>query len=77
MFQIFGAMAEFERSLIQERVRAGLQQREAQGKDSGEAASNRQWRRDGTPASKRREFLTDCESGRSVAGHGSHTSAGD
>jgi DNA invertase Pin-like site-specific DNA recombinase len=32
MFQIIGAMAEFERSLIQERVRAGLQHARAKGK---------------------------------------------
>jgi DNA invertase Pin-like site-specific DNA recombinase len=32
MFQIIGAMAEFERSLIQERVRAGLRNTRAKGK---------------------------------------------
>ncbi len=32
MFQIIGAMAEFERSLIQERVRAGLRNARAKGK---------------------------------------------
>jgi DNA invertase Pin-like site-specific DNA recombinase len=32
MFQIIGAMAEFERALIQERVRAGLRHARAQGK---------------------------------------------
>jgi DNA invertase Pin-like site-specific DNA recombinase len=31
MFQIIGAMAEFERSLIQERVRAGLRNAQARG----------------------------------------------
>jgi DNA invertase Pin-like site-specific DNA recombinase len=31
MFQIIGAMAEFERSLIQERVRAGLRDAKAKG----------------------------------------------
>jgi DNA invertase Pin-like site-specific DNA recombinase len=35
MFQIIGAMAEFERSLIQERVRAGLRNARAQGKKFG------------------------------------------
>jgi DNA invertase Pin-like site-specific DNA recombinase len=35
MFQIIGAMAEFERSLIQERVRAGLQNARAHGKQLG------------------------------------------
>ncbi len=35
MFQIIGAMAEFERSLIQERVRAGLRNARAKGKTFG------------------------------------------
>jgi DNA invertase Pin-like site-specific DNA recombinase len=35
MFQIIGAMAEFERSLIQERVRAGLRNARARGKRFG------------------------------------------
>jgi DNA invertase Pin-like site-specific DNA recombinase len=35
MFQIIGAMAEFERALIQERVRAGLRHARAQGKQLG------------------------------------------
>lgn len=35
MFQIIGAMAEFERSLIQERVRAGLSNARAKGKKFG------------------------------------------
>jgi DNA invertase Pin-like site-specific DNA recombinase len=35
MFQIIGAMAEFERSLIQERVRAGLRNAKAKGKRLG------------------------------------------
>ena len=35
MFQIIGAMAEFERSLIQERVRAGLRNAQAKGKILG------------------------------------------
>jgi len=35
MFQIIGAMAEFERSLIQERVRAGLAHARASGKRLG------------------------------------------
>jgi len=33
MFQIIGAMAEFERSLIQERVKAGLRNARAKGED--------------------------------------------
>src|SRR6266705_5115334 len=35
MFQIIGAMAEFERSLIQERVRAGLRNARNRGKRLG------------------------------------------
>lgn len=35
MFQIIGAMAEFERALIQERVRAGLRNAQAKGKKLG------------------------------------------
>jgi len=35
MFQIIGAMAEFERSLIQERVRSGLRNARAKGKKFG------------------------------------------
>ncbi len=35
MFQIIGAMAEFERSLIQERVKAGLRNARAKGKVFG------------------------------------------
>jgi len=35
MFQIIGAMAEFERSLIQERVRAGLRNAKLKGKTPG------------------------------------------
>src|ERR1700722_15746565 len=35
MFQIIGAMAEFERSLIQERVRAGLRNARSKGKTLG------------------------------------------
>jgi DNA invertase Pin-like site-specific DNA recombinase len=35
MFQIIGAMAEFERALIQERVRAGLRNARAKGKTFG------------------------------------------
>jgi DNA invertase Pin-like site-specific DNA recombinase len=35
MFQIIGAMAEFERALIQERVKAGLRNARAKGKRLG------------------------------------------
>lgn len=39
MFQIIGAMAEFERALIQERVRAGLRNAKAKGKRLGRPRS--------------------------------------
>jgi DNA invertase Pin-like site-specific DNA recombinase len=39
MFQIIGAMAEFERSLIQECVRAGLRNARAKGKKFGRPRS--------------------------------------
>jgi hypothetical protein len=64
-------MTEFERSLIQERVRAGLRNAKLRGKTLGKATPDRQWRRDGTIARARSEFSGDYESGRSVAGHGS------
>jgi DNA invertase Pin-like site-specific DNA recombinase len=35
MFQIIGAMAEFEQALIQERVRAGLRNARAKGRRLG------------------------------------------
>ena len=38
MFQIIGAMAEFERALIQERVKAGLRNAQAKGKRLGRPA---------------------------------------
>jgi len=53
MFQIIGAMAEFERSLIQERVKAGLRNARAKGKRFGrprveiEAVKVAELRRDG------------------------------
>ena len=53
MFQIIGAMAEFERSLIQERVKAGLRNARAKGKKFGrpravvDAARVAELRRDG------------------------------
>jgi DNA invertase Pin-like site-specific DNA recombinase len=40
MFQIIGAMAEFERSLIQERVKAGLRNAKAKGRRLGRPRAN-------------------------------------
>lgn len=54
MFQIIGAMAEFERALIQERVKAGLRNAKAKGKRLGRPRVNvdcdrvRQLRNNGT-----------------------------
>ena len=53
MFQIIGAMAEFERSLIQERVCAGLRNARAKGRvlgrprltDSSQQSRTTRWRR--------------------------------
>jgi DNA invertase Pin-like site-specific DNA recombinase len=72
MFQIIRAMAEFERSLIQERVRAGLRKREAQGEGFGASASDCEQRRDGTVERTRSKSSRDCEGSRSIARHGSH-----
>ena len=40
MFHVIGAMAEFERALIQERVRAGLRNARAKGKRLGRPTVN-------------------------------------
>jgi DNA invertase Pin-like site-specific DNA recombinase len=40
MFQIIGAMAEFERALIQERVKAGIRNARAKGKRLGRPSKN-------------------------------------
>jgi len=45
MFQIIGAMAEFERSLIQERVRAGLRNAKLKGKTLGRPPLTLDWDR--------------------------------
>lgn len=51
MFHVIGAMAEFERSLIQERVRAGLQNAKAKGvrlgrpQATGTVSRTTEWRR--------------------------------
>ena len=40
MFQMLGVFAEFERSIIQERVRAGLKRGQERGKTSGQASTS-------------------------------------
>ena len=74
MFQIIGAMAEFERSLIQERVRAGLRNAKLKGKDPGKAAPHSQQRRDDTAARKRNESYVKLQGSRCVSRYSSHAS---
>lgn len=45
MFQMFGVFAEFERTMIQERVKAGLARAKAQGKRLGRPAMSEKTRR--------------------------------
>jgi DNA invertase Pin-like site-specific DNA recombinase len=62
MFQMMGVFAEFERAMIQERVRAGFARAKAQGTKSGKPAGpeNRQRDREGHPpgAPKERDRRT-------------------
>jgi len=75
MFQIIGAMAEFERSLIQERVRAGLRNAKLKGKTLGRPRSivsrdeMKRLREQGG------QFSRDCENSRYVPRDGSHASS--
>ena len=41
VFQIFGALAEYERSLISERTKAGLRAARARGRKFGDAQARR------------------------------------
>jgi DNA invertase Pin-like site-specific DNA recombinase len=55
MFQMLGVFAEFERSIIQERVRAGLRRAKAEGKQLGRPMKARMMPRSSTPrCSKKR-----------------------
>ncbi len=72
MFQIIGAMAEFERSLIQERVRAGLRNAKLKGKNAGKAASDSEQRRNDSAARGGCELSRDCKGRRHVPWHGAH-----
>ena len=45
MFQMLGVFAEFERSIIQERVRAGLRRAVSEGKKLAGLASRLTWKR--------------------------------
>jgi DNA invertase Pin-like site-specific DNA recombinase len=75
MFQIIGAMAEFERSLIQERVRAGLRNAKLKGKTLGRPATDSERRRDDATARARGEFSRDCKGGGSFTRYGSHAAS--
>ena len=59
MFQIIGAMAEFERALIQERVRAGLRNAKAKGKRIGRPAAGSRSRESACPSCSG-AFLAQC-----------------
>ncbi|MDX3231602.1 recombinase family protein [Streptomyces sp. ME19-01-6] len=50
MLQVAGAMAAFERSLIKERTRAGLDAAKAQGRTGGLVPDRHRERRTDTPA---------------------------
>ncbi len=64
MFHVIGAMAEFERSLIQERVRAGLVLARSKGKTLGRPKVKRE--RD-TDAGRIRQMREDGQSYREIA----------
>ena len=57
MFQMLGVFAEFERSIIQERVRAGLRRAKAEGKKLGRPADSA---RSGSANSGRSEGARAC-----------------
>ena len=61
MFQMMGVFAEFERAMIQERVRAGLERARAQGKRLGRMTHRRPER--------------SCDQGLSAGGQGRHHEA--
>ena len=85
MFQIIGAMAEFERSLIQERVKAGLRNARAKGKKFGrprvkiDAVRVAELRRDGLSWSQvcRTLKVSKGSAQRSIAGVGRRRSRSD
>ena len=64
MFHVIGAMAEFERALIQERVRAGLAVAQSKGKTLGRPRVRRDRDRD---AKRIRELRNDGQSYREIA----------
>ena len=64
MFQIIGAMAEFERALIQERVRAGLAVARSKGKTLGRPKIKRERDRD---AKRIRQLRGEGQSYREIA----------
>ena len=64
MFQIIGAMAEFERALIQERVKAGLAIARSKGKTLGRPKIKRERDRD---AKRIRQLRGEGQSYREIA----------
>ena len=60
LFQMMGVFAEFERAMIQERVKAGLERARAQGKRLGQT---------------HRRPERSCDQGRSARGQGRHHEA--
>jgi DNA invertase Pin-like site-specific DNA recombinase len=63
LFQMMGVFAEFERAMIQERVRAGLERARAQGKRLGRRPTS-------TPGKKLRSGPICGRQGRLAAAHG-------
>jgi DNA invertase Pin-like site-specific DNA recombinase len=64
MFHVIGAMAEFERALIQERVRAGLTLARSKGKTLGRPKVRRERDKD---AKRIRQMRDDGQSYREIA----------
>jgi DNA invertase Pin-like site-specific DNA recombinase len=74
MFKIIAAMAEFERSLIQERVRAGLRNAKLKGKTLGRPrriVNNDEGARLREPGG---ELRRDCKANGYVSRYGTHAS---
>jgi DNA invertase Pin-like site-specific DNA recombinase len=68
MFNVIGAMAEFERELIRERVRAGLAHARAEGTKSGKAIGRPRARRERDRDAKRiRQMRDEGQSYREIA----------
>ena len=64
MFAVIGAMAEFERSLIRERVKAGLVRARSKGETLGRPKIKREWDKD---AKRIRQLRDEGQSYREIA----------